>query len=350
MALITGKVTLTPTATGSAPSGAEGDLYYDSTESSLMSYTDSVGATASWRKISGASATGGAMTEYNGYKMHAFTGSGNFVVVNGSLVCDIMIVAGGGGSGLHHSAGAGAGGLLYGQVTVTVGSWAIVVGAGGAGAPSLTNNVKGSNGSNSTMVLPSGTATANGGGWGGTRQDAGGAGGSGGGTKYTYGGANSGGTGNQGNSQGLTGYGNNGGYGYAGHSVPHYSAGGGGGAGAVGESGGGNDRSYDGGIGKDMSAYFGTLYGEDGWFAGGGGGGAHEGNGGAEHRHPWRGMAGKGGGGIGGIDGGEQYPGEAGAPNTGGGAGPNERQQDPQARPYSFTGGSGIVIIRYATT
>ena len=99
-----------------------------------------------------------------------------------------------------------------------------------------------------------------------------------------------------------------------------------------------------------MSAYFGTLYGEDGWFAGGGGGGAHEGNGGAEHRHPWRGMAGKGGGGIGGIDGGEQYPGEAGAPNTGGGGGPNERQQSPQARPYSYTGGSGIVIIRYATT
>ena len=68
------KIKLTPTATGSAPSGSEGLLYYDSTKNSLMYYD------TSWQKISGAQASGGTISFYSTYKVHTFKADGTFIV------------------------------------------------------------------------------------------------------------------------------------------------------------------------------------------------------------------------------------------------------------------------------
>ena len=84
-------------------------------------------------------AFGGIITQYvdsgTTYRVHTFRGDGKFVVSDGTVDVDYLIVAGGGGGG-NYGAGGGAGGVQTGTgVTVDVASspYTITVGIGGKG-------------------------------------------------------------------------------------------------------------------------------------------------------------------------------------------------------------------------
>lgn len=224
----------------------------------------------------------------------------------------IVVVAGGGGGGDATggliSGGGGAGGFLYNALyPITIGSYPVVVGGGGAISV---------NGSNSSFS--SSTATGGGAGAPTSNGSAGGSGG-GGGFANSSGGAGTAGQGNAG------GGGANNGDGYGG--------GGGGGATLTGSagspSGGGN-----GGTGK-ATLITGSLV----TYAGGGGGGGFKTPGGVPG-----GTGGTGGGGNGGAGTGGSAS-TAGGTNTGGGGGGGEGNTPRQAS----AGGSGTVIVAYLT-
>jgi len=170
-------------------------------------------------------ASGGTITDVGGYRIHTFTTSGTFTVTRGDNV-EVLVVAGGGGTGFDVGGGGGGGGVVYHPAkAVTLQSYTVTVGAGGASGQ--TSTVKGSNGGDSIF----GDITAIGGGGGGAYpgNGVGLSGGSGGGA----GDQNvAGGSATQGNSGGGTGYG------YAGGtSAGAWGSGGGGGAGGVGSNG-----------------------------------------------------------------------------------------------------------------
>ena len=234
-------------------------------------------------------------------------------------ICDIMIVAGGGGGGSNAGAGGGAGGLLFLEnLTVTVGSYTILVGRGGAGGTTSDVGTFGEDGKNSSF----GSYTAIGGGAGANSGGSNGRpGGSGGGTGDAE-------TGNKIGGAGTPGQGNKGGDG----TMPggfNRTGGGGGGAGGAGQNSVSTTQAGNGGVGRNMSSYFGTTYGASGWFAGGGGGGVHNGTGGT--------------GGTGG--GGNENT--AGVDGTGGGGGAGRSSTAGTVPNGAKKGGSGIVIIRY---
>ena len=312
-----------------------------------------VDATAGWRSVDTSNttdvqnpyiaATGGTITTSGDYKIHTFTGPGTFTVTNtgpGSSTVDYLVVAGGGGTGTAVEAvgGGGAGGFREsvpspaawtasplanpgGALPVSVTSYPITVGAGGAAGTSqpVPTRESGGNGSNSVFS----TITSTGGGGGGGFQFSGLSGGSGGG-----GGGRNGTAGGTGNSPPVNpSQGNNGGTASPSTCSSQDSAGGGGGATVAGTNGsipsGGN-----GGNGATTS-----ISGSPTAYAGGGGGSSQSGS---------QGTGGTGGGGIG-VNPGN---GTAGIANTGGGGGGGGNQGcDP--RPAGVTGGSGIVIIRY---
>jgi len=274
------------------------------------------GVGSQWRgsvvSAAGATATGGTVTNYTlndtNYRAHIFTnvGTTNFVVSGGSLVCDVLVVAGGAGgaNGAGGGGGGGAGGLVYQVARVISGSNSIVVGNGGAGGRAFQAET-GWHGSNSVFD----TITAVGGGGGGYYNESRGVdGGSGGGNSLVGAPA---GSSTQGDSGGGTGFGNAGGLNH----------GGGGGAGATGVSGAGSEGGA-GGSGKNYS-----ISGSDSYYAGGGGGGGGAG-----------GAGGAGGGGAGGGS-----VGVSGSPNTGGGGGGGAGSSANRGG----AGGSGIVIVRY---
>ena len=302
------------TVASTAPSSpAQGDLWFDST-SSVKALN--VWSGTAWNQLSNKfTATGGTITAFGSYTIHAFTSSGTFVAEAAGNV-DILVVAGGGGSNTGRINGAwdgggGAGGLRYlTSQAATAQSYTITIGGGGG---------YGANGANSSAL----GITSLGGGYGGVSTTgngaSGGSGGGGGGDQPTSGGA------------GTSGQGFAGGPGTDPGGNPYYEQGGGGGG--AGEAGN-TDGLGHGGDGADMSSYFGTTYGESGWFSGGGGGGA--GTSGTSDTNP----GGQGGGG----DSGGGYTGSTaasnGTANTGGGGGGGA---------HSRTGGSGIVLIRYLT-
>lgn len=238
-------------------------------------------------------ATGGTITTDGNYKIHTFTSSGTFSVIDSPEFYDsslsnveYLIVGGGGGGGDRHGAGGGGGGFVSGVTNAVPSStYTITVGAGGGGGsypeggqPNI-NGGRGIAGTSSTLTIGGVTHTATGGGGGGTYP------GSTGGTAGTNG--------------------------FAGARVP--LGGGGGGAGAAGSG-------ATGGAGKEWidSSYY-----------GGGGGGGQQGPGGI------------GGGGAGWLS----LDGEAGTINTGGGGG-GTRSPNPYWQ-KGGAGGSGIVKIRY---
>lgn len=252
-------------------------------------------------------AIGGNITYSNGYWVHTFTGSGTFSTTQ-SLNVDALVVAGGGGTGFHIPGGGGAGGFLTPSVNLTRGSYAVIVGAGGA-AGATEGVPQGSQGSPSSAFF----STAIGGGYGGTRQltpASGGSGGSGGG----------GGGGGNGNTvtggSATSGQGNAGGNGYT-YPDGRAAGGGGGGAGAAGAAG-----SFGAGGNGGAGALWNGSY-----YAGGGGGssGTSSGTGGI-------------GGGGNATNFGSNTLAQNGTANTGGGGGGGE---------YGASGGSGVVIIRY---
>jgi hypothetical protein len=278
-------------------------------------------------------ATGGdSVTNDGTYWIHTFLSSGTFTPGK-NLTCDYLVVAGGGGMGVS---GAGAGGLRS-TVTATGGggslesplsltsstAYPVIIGAGGAGSPD-GQIAMGSQGSNSIfhniVSLGGGRGSKD---IGPSRSDGiSGGSGSGGfvGGALTNPGVGQGGSGTTG--QGYAG----------GNSGPHADAtssgGGGGGAGAVGGTPSTANTNAPGGNGVAVS-----ITGSSVTYAGGGGSGIY-GNGTAA-------AGGTGGGGAGATG---NAAGSSGTPNTGGGAGAAYSEA---YRYAAYSGGSGVVIIRY---
>lgn len=331
---------ITKSATAPA-SPTSGDFWFDTDDYQFKFYDGS-----DWQMIKSAfSATGGSSTDAVGFRYHVFNTSGTFQITKGSADLEYLIVAGGGGGGYQVGGGGGAGGLLNGSATVGVGTYAVVIGAGGAGSTGTSTHAF--NGSNSSVL----NLTAIGGGYGGNHNvgydipTSGGSGGGGGGNSSSQ---------RIDGASGTTGQGNKGGMGWA---SSNWSGGGGGGAGGVGATATGNAVGGNGGVGKYITGF--DLWGTSnptqygiggasqnggGWFAGGGGG-CTDGLNAAS-------LGGAGGGGRGFGNNGQSYNstthGDDGAVNTGGGAGGvRDRYNNSTGYPRSGNGGSGIVIIRY---
>jgi hypothetical protein len=315
----TGYFALPSGTTAQRPGSPTGNMIRKNTTTGYIEYYDP--GTSSWIGIGSFVASGGTETTYSSggvdYKVHTFTTSGTFQVLQGTKTVDYLIIAGGGagGGGTYNSGGGGAGGYITGSLSANVQGYTVTIGAGGSGSTGL-----GANGANSSAF----GVTAIGGGGGGQHP---------GGTINGQNGG-SGGGGSQGDSNGgsgTAGQGNNGGGAW-------YAAGaGGGGAGAAGAVGPrgttvATQAQISGGVGL-ASAINGTST----FRAGGGGGGARSGYG-----LPTPGSGGNGGGGAGGPDPGN---GVAGTANTGGGGG-GSGGNDTNTR-SGGSGGSGIVIIRY---
>ena len=338
---------LTPTATGSAPSGSEGSLYYDSTKNSLMYYD------TSWQKISGAQASGGTISFYSIYKVHTFKADGTFIVEGGDLTFDIFLIGGGGASVGDNGGGGGAGGLVWkAGYTTSPGSFTIDVGAGGTGASGGS-----STGVGADTTFASTTFIAKGGGYGGSYGTDAGDGGCGGGAGRTTGGGSTKGDtiqSSSGQAQGGTSVGFDGGAGRNHAEGPGGGGGGTAGAGSDGDAG----TVGNGGVGHstfvgdaastaallwsaqagtnssntlvtDLTSNPNTIY-----IGGGGAGGTQDRT---EHN------SGGNGGDGGGANIGDASNGIAGKPNTGSGG-----SSTTSGGGTGGNGGSGIVIIRYA--
>ena len=264
-------------------------------------------------------ATGGTITESDGWKIHTFTtsndGAGVFNVSSAIENAKVLVVAGGGGGGQEGGGGGGGGEVeSYTGVSISAGAKDITVGSGGAGS----TGSRGTNGGNSTALGY--TAVGGGGGGdykGGSGVETGKDGGSGGGgasshTITTLGGS--------GTASGGDGKGN------GGWKASPFPAGGGGGAGHDGYPGNLVDNGGNGGAGKSSDISGSSLY------YGGGGGGAVYGYG-----DP--GSGGSGGGGDGGETG---QAAEDGTDNLGGGGGGGGNNLG------GGDGGNGTVIISYS--
>ncbi len=280
-------------------------------------------------KNQGVKAVGGTVTESGNYKIHTFTGSGQFTVIDPTLMVEYLIVAGGGSGGNCNSnsgtpaGGGGAGGVLTGIMTLSKQSYTITI--GGGGTTQSTTALAGNNGSDTTAFSLTAIGGGGGGGddpnspFGGTVPDrrrgkAGGSGGGGSSQRPTA-------------ALGTRGQGTNGGTG-------DYVSGGGGasgiGIGGIGPQSGGSGA---GGIGIQSS-----ISGTATYYGGGGGAGNSVSYGGDS------GNGGSGGGGKGGISGGATAV--NGTANTGGGGGGTAANGGSTIL-TSGAGGSGIVIVRY---
>lgn len=207
------------------------------------------------------------------YIQNFTSGNGEWEVPAGVTSIDVLVVGGGGGSGKggiqgdRNAGGGGAGGLIWIQNVTQLGNTGIGAGntidynVGSGGAGSTDHNNPGDSGGDTVF----GNLTAKGGGGGGSRNNEDGLeGGSGGGGAIDKNSLGQGGTSTQNDEGGWSEiFGN----GTDGANAISNSAGGGGGAGSSGSG-------TTGGTGWDMSAYFGTSYGNNGWFASGGG--AHD--------------------------------------------------------------------------
>lgn len=309
----------------------------DASSAGSLQYTGTIYDTQVYSGIFHPYAAGGTITDVTiggiTYRVHAFTTVGtSTLVLPETRECDVLLVAGGGGgggvTGNGASGGGGAGGLVFNTYSALQGQqYSIVVGDGGtAGGDALEN---GGNGGNTTGF----GLTAEGGGGGGGSSDvttwlagsAGGSGGGGGGGDANPNGAGGAAT-QPGTNSGVT---TDAGF-AGGTSASNVGdcGGGGGGAGEVGDtfqgSNVGNGYNIQGGDGLDMSSYFTTAFGDNGWFAGGGGAFARNDN--------ISRAGGLGGGGAGAS---------SGTANTGGGGGGRD------AGVLAGAGGSGIVLIRY---
>ena len=284
--------------------------------------------------------TGGTISNISGYRVHTFTSSGTFTNTIPDLSVQYLVIGGAGGSGRQHGGGGGAGGYrcnVTGEnsgggasaeaaLTLSSGAKTVTVGLGGAG--SSGTGVQGSDGQNSVFD----TITSIGGGGGGSFHDVlssnsdGRDGGSGGGAGSYSATNTSCGTGADGGTA-TANQGMNGG-------DANYAGGGGGGASVVGEAGCGASPNGDAGNGGAgiSSAINGTSTGR----AGGGGGGSY---GGSNQSGGSRGTATNGGG----NGGWGAESGTNGTVNTGGGAGGGGVLAN-----GASSGGSGIVIVRYA--
>jgi hypothetical protein len=315
----------------------------------------SIGSTFSLYGITasnvGAKALGGVVTSDSTYWYHTFANSGTFTPTQ-SLSADIFVIAGGGAGSGTAAGGGGAGGLVYNasQSLANGTNYTCTVGAGGAYVASTRTN-----GSNSSVTGGALSLTAAvGGGGGGYRAGSapnrnGADGGSGGGGAYQSGtGGNP--TSGQGYAGGIAGSltvagGGGGGFSVAGGNVSEVSA-----TQGYGGAGGNGTSTYSSwGAATNTGQLVSSTY----YYAGGGGGG----NSGATNVGAAAAVGGYGGGGAGGqtvsnsttpapTTGG--VSGSAGLANTGGGGGGGGQNMGSGADGIGASGGSGIVIVRYA--
>jgi len=297
------------------------------------------------------SATGGTVATSGDFKIHSFTGDGNFVVSQigagssgGPSVVDYIVVAGGGGGAAN--GGGGAGGYREAHstpvsgpytasplatptgITLTTQTYPITVGGGGTYATRKGATSAGLSGGTPSVFS---TITSAGGGRGGCGCYSGRNGGSGGGASHCRP-VGSGNTPPTSPPQGQ-----NGGPGTG-------AGGGGGGAGGAGSAGGSHPGGNGGAAGAGTTSH---ITGSPVARAGGGGGA------GCAYGAPNPGGAGgSGGGGTGGTS---KNPapsvpsqsGTAGSANTGGGGGGAGYSVNNDVDSNGGTGGKGIVIIRY---
>lgn len=265
--------------------------------------------------------SGGIVTVVNTatglYAVHTFLVS-EALIVNAPVTVGYLMVAGGGGqgyTGLILTGGGGGGGYLTNIVSINVGAYPVIIGAGG------TCNYNGSdttwNGLTATGGGKSGESFA----W--NDGENGYAGGCGGGAASDYYYARTGGAGSQGGAGGNS----------QKYGSKYFSSGGGGG-------GGGNGyNAVAGTAGQGGIGYLSSISGVATYYCGGGGGGNYL----EAAGNPTYALGGLGGGGYGG-----KYStsigfvvGSSGTPNTGGGSGSSTYGG------LALYGGSGIVIIRY---
>lgn len=269
-------------------------------------------------------ASGGAesVVEVDGTQwiVHAFTEAG---VLDVSEDCEVeALLVGGGGGSADFTGGGGAGGVLLESVTLAPGSYAVEIGAGGAGRPDFGKAGDGGVTRFAGLEAPGGGGAA-------TYEDAGDGGSGGGGALRVWQG---------GPGAGLPGLGHAGGAGAPlapGDTSPMGSSGGGGGAGGPGGDGA-IRTGGDGGAGLYIGDRFGTAHGDNGWVASGGAGTPD-----SRSSAGIPGQVAPGGGGAGGTGAQGDFSNTAGMANTGGGAGggsPLGTGRD---------GGSGLVLIRY---
>jgi hypothetical protein len=327
----------------SAPAApSAGTLYYSSTTNMLFYWNGTAFIPVSDL------ASGGVITGYtsgsNYYRVHTFLISGTFLVSE-EITADILMVGGGGGgsgSGNSYTGGGGGGGGGVYEITgssagiLSVGAHAIVIGEGRGGGTGISGG--GTTGDASTFVWDSSnTYSATGGGGAGSFGTVPlTTGASGGGAGNSAGGGTTGGTGTYKSDSGLpTGhltYGNDGGNSVA-YGSSSENGGGGGGGGSDGTDSSSVSVGGNGGTGRDNAWRTGSnlIYG-----AGGGGAGST--------------TAGYGGNNVtnnGAGNGGSRAAGANGLANQGGGGGGASTELSGGDR-SGGTGGSGIVIIRYA--
>ena len=319
---VTGVTVTAGSATVAVPAAVYGQTAGDTIDVRVINLDGTTSVNTVAKTVQGLP-TGGTITTSGGYRIHEFTSSSSLVVPSGfSANAQYLVVAGGGGGGRDNyndqrmGGGGGAGGYrssVTGEssgggasaespLAISVGSYTVTVGAGGAGgglADNFTPGVNGSPGSDSVF----GSVTSTGGGYGGGHTSSGGSPGS---------------SGAGGGGGGSGGGGSNGGGGGSGVSGQGYAGTGGNTSGTVGGGGGaGGTSTGAGGVGVSSS-----ITGSAVFRAGGGGcslGGA----------------GGNGGGGAG-----SQSTQNNGTANTGGGGGGRRGGQ-------AGNGGSGIVIVRY---
>ena len=334
------------------------------------------------------SASGGnianGVTPGNGYVYHTFSTPGSFTVDSGSADIEALIV-GGGGAADFCSGGGGGGGIAHVStaITLTSGAYAVTVGVGADNNdPSPFNLLPGGD---SSLVLPIGTVTGNGGGSSGEYNPGGGfpipaangqgGCGSGGGAVapayppdapypapwYNPNGATQ--PSQPTFSSKVTNYGVAGGRGGPNTGSPpnsnHLSGGGGGGAGAQGQDAGPNGPTYagNGGNGQPFPTFAYPLCfpsphlpgltphsPDNTHYGGGGGGGLHRAGGGSTGVPSTSGGTGGYGGGGQGDNGPDNPVGTNGIDMLGGGAG----AAGGGTATNTISGGNGIVIIRYA--
>ncbi len=309
---------------------------------------DSVVSSGSFTTLAAdALATGGTITTNGVRRIHTFTGDGTFTLPAAATV-DYLVVGGGGSGGYYACGGGGGGGQVIHRtsITLTAGTYPVVVGAGGTSIDVANNAVW-------TTVNSAATAEAAAGAMGGTSTFAG---------ETAYGGA-PGSAGGGWNAQILTGWfrGSSGGGGCSGLGNPasggkfgYWGAGHDGGSdgssnkygGGGGGAGGDGAASTSAGAGAGGEGVACSISGTTVYYGAGGGGAAN----GTDNY-------GAGGSGSGG-DGGHKYSsaadeseaaarcGKDGAANTGSGGGGAYGTQNSTA----YTGGSGadgVVIVSY---
>ena len=297
-------------------------------------------------------ATGGNIASYTSgattYTVHSFLANGNFVPPSSGNI-DAMLVGGGGGGGKAQGGGGGGGGMVaMTNFPVTATTYAIVIGAGGAGADYNTQPNSGEDGDPTTGFGE--TATGGGGGSFAATGRPGASGGGGGEPSHA------GGTGTvpSVSSPTATGYG-----GYNGGTGAVSQGAGGAGLGQAGSNGGAGSGPRNAGNGRQHNIdgnnyYWGGGGGGASWGYDGGLGGTGGGGGGGGQSGPAVGGAGGGSAlnaGNPGFDYGNPSSGGTtggnGGANTGGGGGGGNTSGPSWTPTTQAAGGSGIVQVRY---